>query len=237
MIQMRRVTVIPAIMQMRFRSPQAAAAAAADWWLSGGISAANAIAAYAARGAASYAASKSNLANPGTYDLTQQGTDITWDGTNGWGANFLSSRFLKTGVTPATDQSWSVIALVSGGTAAYVVSVGASSTDGTSFFVGGHGGAASYWAGNGGRAIRSPGIAAGTIAVAGSDVYLDGSDDGGVALTTWTGSAVPIHIGGAYSSSTIASNVWDGYIQAIAIYDTTLTAPQVLAVSNAMAAL
>jgi len=39
MIPIRRITVIPAIMQMRFLSPQAAAAAAADWWLSGGISA------------------------------------------------------------------------------------------------------------------------------------------------------------------------------------------------------
>jgi len=47
MIQMRRVTVIPAIMQMRFRSPQAAAV---SWWLSGGISAANAIGVYAYRG-------------------------------------------------------------------------------------------------------------------------------------------------------------------------------------------
>jgi len=50
MIQMRRVTVIPDFMQMRFRSPQAAAAAAVSWWLSGGISAANAIGVYAYRG-------------------------------------------------------------------------------------------------------------------------------------------------------------------------------------------
>ncbi len=45
------------------------------WWLAGGIPAENCIAAYQPKGAASYAASKVNLANPGTYDA-YEGTTL-----------------------------------------------------------------------------------------------------------------------------------------------------------------
>lgn len=55
-------------------------------WLPPGISSGNVIAAYEAEGAASYAASKINLANPGTYDITNEGGGgaPTWDATKGW---------------------------------------------------------------------------------------------------------------------------------------------------------
>lgn len=53
------------------------------WYLAGGVSAANCIAAYQAKGAASYAASKINLINPGTYNLID-GVSPTWDAINGW---------------------------------------------------------------------------------------------------------------------------------------------------------
>ena len=67
-------------MSVRVMAPQAAAV---DWWLSGGISAANAILAYQAKGAASYAASLVNLANPGTYDA-YAGSAPTWAAGTGW---------------------------------------------------------------------------------------------------------------------------------------------------------
>lgn len=57
---------------------------ASVWWLAGGISAANCIAAYQAKGAASYAASKVNLANPGTYNLADGAGYPTWNATDGW---------------------------------------------------------------------------------------------------------------------------------------------------------
>lgn len=53
------------------------------WYLAGGVDAANCVAAYQAKGAASYAASKVNLANPGMYDLEGQ-TPPSWDASNGW---------------------------------------------------------------------------------------------------------------------------------------------------------
>lgn len=64
--------------------PSSQAAVDTNWWLAGGIAAANCIAAYQPKGAASYAASLVNLNNPGTRNLTNTGTDPSWDSTNGW---------------------------------------------------------------------------------------------------------------------------------------------------------
>ena len=55
-----------------------------SWWLAGGIAAANCVAAYQPKGAASYAASKVNLANPGTYDLVKITNDPDFDAATGW---------------------------------------------------------------------------------------------------------------------------------------------------------
>lgn len=71
------------------------AAAGTSWWLAGGIAAANCIAAYQPKGAADYAASLVNLANPGTYNAFA-GADPTWGATDGWigaGASYLRTGF------------------------------------------------------------------------------------------------------------------------------------------------
>ena len=82
MIQIRRHVIIPDFMSVRVMAPQAAV----DWWLSGGINAANAIVVYQPKGAASYAASLVNLANPGTYDA-YAGSAPTWAAGTGWTFN------------------------------------------------------------------------------------------------------------------------------------------------------
>lgn len=56
----------------------------APWYLPNGIVLSDVVAAYAAKGAASYAASKINLANPGTYDCVDTGHAPDWDAVNGW---------------------------------------------------------------------------------------------------------------------------------------------------------
>ena len=56
-----------------------------SWWLAGGISAENCAAAYQAKGAASYVASKVNLANPGTYNAVEVAAP-SWDIASGWDA-------------------------------------------------------------------------------------------------------------------------------------------------------
>jgi hypothetical protein len=75
------------------------------WWVVGEISASNAIAAYQSKASASLAASYSNLANPGTYNLTAT-VAPTWDTTSGW--IFTGTQFLKTGIQPS-DSTWSYL--------------------------------------------------------------------------------------------------------------------------------
>lgn len=55
-----------------------------SWWLSGGVSASDCLAAYQSISADSYAASKVNLANPGTYDITNGASYPTWNAATGW---------------------------------------------------------------------------------------------------------------------------------------------------------
>ena len=59
--------------------PSSQAAANASWWLAGGIAAANCVAAWRAKGAASYAASKVNLTGNAAYDLGEIGGGaVSW---------------------------------------------------------------------------------------------------------------------------------------------------------------
>jgi hypothetical protein len=82
-----------------------------DWWLNGGILPADCIGAYQAIGAASYAASLVNLANPGTYDLTAPVGTPVWNTTDGWiGGGIAVDTHLETGINPHHD--WSVIVRV-----------------------------------------------------------------------------------------------------------------------------
>lgn len=70
-----------------------------EWWNYAGV-----VAAYDAKNAASQAASYTNLANPGTYDLTV-GVTPTWANGTGW--TFDGTQYLLTGVIPVPG-SWSM---------------------------------------------------------------------------------------------------------------------------------
>ncbi len=74
-----------------------------EWWLRGGIPAANCIAAYQPINAASLAASYVNLANPGTNDAAP-GVAPGWNKTDGWTFNGLT-QYLTTGIIPASGYS------------------------------------------------------------------------------------------------------------------------------------
>jgi len=78
-----------------------ALASGAAWWEVAGKTC---IAAYQAKGAASYAASKVNLANPGTYDATE-GVAPTWDAATGWTFNG-TDQYLNTGRQPGLTGTW-----------------------------------------------------------------------------------------------------------------------------------
>ena len=230
MIQVKRHIVIPDFMQIRVMAPQAVAAAV-SWWLSGGISAANAIGVYQPKEAASYAASKSNLANPGTYDATDGvGGASAWASGTGWTFNGTNNIALQTGIYPpagysalvrfsgATDTSKPYLFGAYDGTRRFLLAIG------TNFV---------YYYGSG-FTSGSAKQAAGVLGLKPTRGYLNGAEDATLS-GTYTGSlSNDLWLGGA-NGITAASVV--GSIQAIAIYDTTLTAPQVAAVSTAMALL
>ena len=87
----------------------AASAATPDWWdpNTEGLSV---VAAWKAKGAASYAASKTNLANPETYDLVDEAAPA-WAADTGWTFNGSTQKLYA---NVYVDSDWSVLFQFSG---------------------------------------------------------------------------------------------------------------------------
>src|SRR5207247_1587053 len=88
------------------------------WYLLAGVSLSSIVAAYQGKGAASYAASLSNLAHPGTNDLTA-GVAPTWSTGVGWTFNG-TTQYLKTNIF-SPQATWSVFAQYTGLSNGWVV--------------------------------------------------------------------------------------------------------------------
>lgn len=204
--------------------------AAAAWWRAGG--APTPVAVYQPKGSASLAASYVNLANPGAYDAAP-GVAPTFAAGTGWAFNG-SSQYLITGVVPA--GGWSMLVLFSNAVVFGArVLVGCRAAAASRFAVGPSvSGVGVYYAYDNFKEIP-PVLIAGVLGIAAEKGYRNGVLDE-INIGTWSGSAVALTIGARNWNGTIDS-YYSGYIQAVAIYNTTLTAPQVLAVSTAMAAL
>ncbi len=233
---------------VRIEQPMYSAAAPANWWLSGGIAAANCLAAYTPKGAASLAVSYDNNAAPGnglpdgTYDAAP-GTAPGWDAVNGWKFVAASTQYLTTGIVPA--DAYSVVIRYASAPAATQVIMGCAKTaapSGGYYFIPMNGGGASCQHANGiyGVSVANvvPGQATAVIATAAKKTFLNGN------LTIWTivaGAGAYGAFGfyiGTYNLDGAPGGLWfGGNIQAIAIYGATITNAQVLAVSTAMAAL
>lgn len=204
------------------------------WYYAGGIAAANCIIAYQPKGAADYAASKVNLANPGTYNATDGAAFPTWDAVNGWIFNG-STQYLTTGYIPAAGQTKSLIARLSDAVTSNFPLIG-TQANANKFGVM----ANSAWQGgrtygNGSPTVTVLGqLTGGVFAVAGNQGYLNGVPEGGV-ITAHAGVLIAIRVGHDFSSG--ADGWYQGYLQALAVYDITLSAEQVLAVYAKMAAL
>lgn len=221
-------------------------AVSANWWEAGGAT--GAVAVWQGKGAASKAASLINLANPGTYDLSENGS-VTWASADGWsGFNSVGSIHLYTGSVISGTVARTVIVRATLG-----LNVGTAGiidlNDGT-----GSGGSYSINAECGLRVVSGyivyGGISQYTNYVYAAshgasetlgDVafYRDGTllttpISYGTLTQTIDTLAEGVHIGKDTGASTA---YFDGYILAVAIYDNKLTADQVAAVSTAMAAL
>lgn len=209
-------------------------AAPVIWWLEGSISAANCIAAYQPKGAASYAASKVNLANPGTYDAVDGAAYPSWGASTGWTGNG-TSQYIDTGVVIANGWSAIIRLAMSGALLGRAFSV---NTEGLvkSF------GIAPRWTNNsayfnyGGYAGVSFTGTSGVFAITGeTGCYIDGVD---VANTKSAYSDIntrPLYVLAGNEGSAVA--FWAGSVLAMAIYDISLSSTQVGLLTTSMNAL
>jgi len=196
------------------------------WYLPSGVSASDLIGRYEAIGAADYATSLVNLANPGTNDLVAAPSAPTWTAENGWVGN--DSRYFTTGIVPNANTT--VFAYYAG-----ISKIGSNSLFGA---IDGAKGFFSYitsligwmYAKNldSGDLTTLPPIDNGVICIAGTDVYFNG---------VLVGSTVGNYTGtGALSFMAIGAGVSQlgGNLKAGMVYNKKLNAAQVLTVTNGM---
>ena len=220
---------------------------AGGWWLSGGIAAANCIAAYQPKGAADYAASKVNLTGNATYNAVDGAASPTWDDTNGWKFAAASSQYIDTGITPVIDKTWSVFIRFTNVNTNYGKIFGTRKTNTNigmyiqpySYFVDRlyfHGQTASL-------RITSGKVTSGIMGFAGLSAFYNGTKESSqIPDTTISAYSIPtltIGVEHTYDASNVVgfTNFITAYVQAFAIYNTTITDTQVGLLTTAMAAL
>ena len=208
----------------------ASARAVAPWWRAGG--APEPVAVYQPIGAASLAASYVNLANPGVFDAAP-GVAPDFDAAIGW-IDPNGTRWLDTGIVIDAVSTWSVfIRFVRGDVGfrqmfgavnalnqGFAIDVGRDSDTRFGFRNCGY---------SGGPGGNSP--ASGVVAIAGNQAYFNGVD-AGIVIPAGTAPTLSLRLMGMAG----VANNFLGSKQAVAIYDTALTASKVAAVSAAMAA-
>jgi len=213
-------------------------AAGGGWWDDNGAIS-GCVAAYQAVGVADYATSKVNLANPGTYNITE-GKAPAWDTDNGWKFDgSTNSYYLKTGVIPSS-LTWTAIIRYSDFVSelAYAAIYYAQTTGPTKGF-----GIqkTNFRFANGGR-VAVAGLdtfpSSAVFAVANRSIYRDGAllasnipeDDGVPNTDVYLG--VANQNGGPDGATYIKA-----YIKAVSFYDNELTLAQIATETTAMNAL
>ncbi len=217
-------------------SSQAAAAAGGGWWdLNGALS--SCIVAYQAKGAASYAASKVNLANAGTYNATDDGTNYpAWNTSTGWtfdGSNDYLNTNIKAGST-----SWSyIIKFSNAGADNYRRWWGArDGASGNQVGLENRVGNTTFYVMNGSNAtnqtnITADDLSAGWLAICGNKFYAAS----GIKNNNLTQGTLPdmvLFIGKANNLNPKSITV-----QAFAIYNEEISAANIASIGAAMAAL
>jgi hypothetical protein len=195
------------------------------WW----ELAPNCIAAYQPKGAHDYQASKVNLANPGTYNA-YEGTAPSWNTVDGWIFVAAATTHLKTDVLTNDNQTSSMIIRFSNGLGYLMGARNVGFNHRTSGYT------RQYIYGTiavGSGTVTNSGISC----LAGTQGYYNGSTDGNaIASSSVAGNRI-LMIGSRTTSLYVSEYNCNAYIQAVAIYNYTLTADQVAALTAAMNAL
>ena len=217
-------------------NPKSMVSGASQWWLSGGIAAANCVAAYQPKGAVSYVASLTDLS--GTGNDATAGAAPDWDATNGWKFNGVS-HYLNTGVS-VNGGGFSVFIRYNKFSNSNGRLFGTSPGDNTdprcaivparSILDQGL-----YYNGNGPGTI-TPGSIAAISGVAGNKMYINGVDKL-VTLPAWSGTNTNAVWIGCQNNNGTPATYGMFYCQAFVMYNTQITAPQAAALYTAMAAL
>ena len=203
------------------------------WWNHGG-KIAGCWAAYQPKGAASLAASYSDLTGNGND--AGVGVAPDWDAINGWKFNG-STHYLTTTFIPETDQSQSMIVAFTNVTGADGCLVGVNSATNRRFWLLANNDGDECRYGNGYDPDVKPDISAGVLAVAGDRGYRNGVVDTGV-IGGYASPETPIpHTINIGRCPRTLSWYLAGYIQALAIYDVALSPGEVAVIAAAMAAL
>ena len=224
----QRVIMIPGI-GIAVRG--ALASEEANWWE---VSGKTCVAAYQPKGAASYAASLVNLANPGTYDATAPGTAPDWASGTGWDFS-VSNSYLSSGAAPT--GGWSMFAAFDSGLDAVNLimgcRVGANNQDFT-LLLGDYGD--THRACNGSGYIQgSDRIQEGVYGVAGTLAFLNGVQESGTTAGT-ASNALPIFLGANNNNGSLHLK-FSGNMKAAVIYSDTLTPAEAIALETVMATL
>lgn len=207
------------------------------WYLAYGLTASDVVCAYQPKGATSQAESYKNIANPGTNDATAP-TPPTWNASDGWIFNGVD-QYLDTGVEPAS--SWSAICRFTDAPASSAILFGVMNYNAANFCFSpnGNGTASTYLLGK----SSTPGMGKHLSGIAGVSQYqgyFSGLPDGDpVTAEAWanTGASLTFLIGCYDYAGDSPTLFCISKIQALALYNKPLSAAQMLAISNNMAAL
>ena len=211
---------------------------ATDVWLAGGISAANAIAAYYPLAAVDLAGSYVNLANPGTYNAAP-GTAPSWSVARGWyGA---ANWYLTTGLSPTADGTWSALvwyenSLISSYHNLFGVyqTVGGSGAFGLQ--ISNLNNRMATFNGSISPGYNSPLIGSAFYGFAGKSIYRNGALEP-TAIPAGTGTLTQGLYIGAQNANGAPGFYAQADIKAVFIYNTTLTLAQIEAVGIAIGAI
>lgn len=203
------------------------------WYLNCGIPKANFVAVYRAKGATSYAASKINLVNPGTYDATNGAAFPTWATATGWTFNAALVQYLETGIIHANCNyslfvQYADIAVTC---ALYGAYDDAAAND--VIYVDLAGGNIAVY--NGGVNSTAPVLATGNYGFAGKKRYRNGVEEVGEVPAGGTPSVLPSLIGA--NAQPGPYNYVTGKIYSIVVCKVVLIPAQITKLVTAMAAL
>lgn len=217
------------------RSRYTAAITDKPWWLAGGIDPSACVAAYQAVGAASLEASYINLANPGTYTLTNV-NGLTCNSITGWVGE--DTKYLNTGISDITIGIGSIFVRFTDATRNTTEYLFGSVISNHFFFCNPQRLNAFDRYGListlGTRSKNQSGV----VGISGTYAYANGSIDGEELASGTATLSGPILLLGASTNAGGSSNTtFIGQVQAASIYKYTHTPHQVAELTRAMNAL